>query len=163
MHVLSCCILGNKVTCSYDRGHIAFSCGPAALVCCSTCCARPCTPPVRATRAWPTAPNLHLPTPTPTLQLDELCFKPKNWKDLLTDEPFTRKDVIVIQDPLNLSVSQEVCPDDHPAAVFEDMFMLMWAHKMYLLQGLRMGALGHNPQTPMTTSCRYCALAAWAF
>jgi peptidyl-prolyl cis-trans isomerase-like protein 2 len=29
--------------------------------------------------------------------IDELCIKPKNWKDLLTDEPFTRKDVIHIQ------------------------------------------------------------------
>lgn len=26
----------------------------------------------------------------------------KNWKDLLTDEPFARKDIIVIQDPQNL-------------------------------------------------------------
>jgi peptidyl-prolyl cis-trans isomerase-like protein 2 len=29
--------------------------------------------------------------------LDELCIKPKNWKDLLTDEPFTRKDIIHLQ------------------------------------------------------------------
>ena len=35
--------------------------------------------------------------------LAELNFKPKNWRDLLSDTPFTRKDVIVIQDPLNLS------------------------------------------------------------
>eukprot|EP00775_Hariotina_reticulata_P001460 gene1460-1802_t len=35
--------------------------------------------------------------------IDELCIKPKNWKDLLTDEPFTRKDIIHIQDPLNVS------------------------------------------------------------
>ncbi|KAL6755661.1 hypothetical protein V8C86DRAFT_2672816 [Haematococcus lacustris] len=34
--------------------------------------------------------------------IDELCAKAKNWKDLLTDEPFTRKDIIHIQDPLNL-------------------------------------------------------------
>ena len=26
----------------------------------------------------------------------------KNWKDLLTDEPFARKDIIVLQDPQNL-------------------------------------------------------------
>ena len=31
-----------------------------------------------------------------------LSTQSKNWKDLLTDEPFTRKDIIVIQDPQNL-------------------------------------------------------------
>eukprot|EP00198_Chlamydomonas_reinhardtii_P009039 XP_001698376.1 peptidyl-prolyl cis-trans isomerase, cyclophilin-type [Chlamydomonas reinhardtii] len=35
--------------------------------------------------------------------VEELNVKPKNWKDLLTDEPFTRKDIIHIQDPLNLT------------------------------------------------------------
>eukprot|EP00882_Tetradesmus_deserticola_P033605 GHRQ01038405.1.p2 GENE.GHRQ01038405.1~~GHRQ01038405.1.p2 ORF type:complete len:219 (+),score=69.97 GHRQ01038405.1:389-1045(+) len=35
--------------------------------------------------------------------LEELCIKPKNWKDLLTEEPFTRKDIIHLQDPLNVS------------------------------------------------------------
>lgn len=34
--------------------------------------------------------------------VDELNIKNKNWKDLLTDEPFVRKDIIVIQDPQNL-------------------------------------------------------------
>ncbi len=29
-------------------------------------------------------------------------MKPKFWKDLLTDEPFTRKDLITIQDPNSL-------------------------------------------------------------
>lgn len=29
----------------------------------------------------------------------ELNVKPKNWKDLLTDEPFSRDDIITIQDP----------------------------------------------------------------
>ena len=29
--------------------------------------------------------------------LDSLCIKPKHWKDPLTDEPFTRQDVVVIQ------------------------------------------------------------------
>lgn len=43
--------------------------------------------------------------------VDELCVKPKNWKDLLTDEPFTRKDIIHIQDPLN--VSGKVISDFH--------------------------------------------------
>lgn len=32
----------------------------------------------------------------------ELNIKPKNWKELLTDEPFTRDDIITIQDPNNL-------------------------------------------------------------
>ncbi|PRW20338.1 peptidyl-prolyl cis-trans isomerase CYP65 [Chlorella sorokiniana] len=35
--------------------------------------------------------------------VDELCLKPKNMRDLLTDEPFTRKDIIHLQDPLNLA------------------------------------------------------------
>jgi hypothetical protein len=29
--------------------------------------------------------------------LEELCIKPKNWKDLLTEEPFSRKDIIHLQ------------------------------------------------------------------
>lgn len=36
--------------------------------------------------------------------IEELNIKPKFWKDLLTDEPFTRKDIIHLQDPLNLQV-----------------------------------------------------------
>ena len=35
--------------------------------------------------------------------LEELNIKSKNWKDLLTDEPFTRKDIITLQDPHNLA------------------------------------------------------------
>ena len=35
--------------------------------------------------------------------IDELCVKPKHWRDLLTDEKFTRKDLVTIQDPINLS------------------------------------------------------------
>ncbi|PSC74703.1 peptidyl-prolyl cis-trans isomerase CYP65 [Micractinium conductrix] len=35
--------------------------------------------------------------------VEELCVKPKNLRDLLTDEPFTRKDIIHLQDPLNLA------------------------------------------------------------
>lgn len=35
--------------------------------------------------------------------IEQLCIKPKNLRDLLTDEPFTRKDIIQIQDPLNTS------------------------------------------------------------
>jgi peptidyl-prolyl cis-trans isomerase-like 2 len=31
--------------------------------------------------------------------IEELCKKPNNWKDLLTNEPFSSKDLIVIQDP----------------------------------------------------------------
>eukprot|EP00227_Mantoniella_beaufortii_P010073 CAMPEP_0197586896 /NCGR_PEP_ID=MMETSP1326-20131121/8713_1 /TAXON_ID=1155430 /ORGANISM="Genus nov. species nov., Strain RCC2288" /LENGTH=586 /DNA_ID=CAMNT_0043151563 /DNA_START=175 /DNA_END=1931 /DNA_ORIENTATION=+ len=34
--------------------------------------------------------------------IDELCVKPKSWRDLITDEKFTRKDLITIQDPMNL-------------------------------------------------------------
>lgn len=35
--------------------------------------------------------------------VSELCLKPKNLRDLVTDEPFTRADIIHIQDPLNLA------------------------------------------------------------
>ncbi|KAF9972697.1 Peptidyl-prolyl cis-trans isomerase cyp8 [Actinomortierella ambigua] len=35
--------------------------------------------------------------------VDRLNIKAKHWKDLMTDEPFTRKDLITIQDPHNLS------------------------------------------------------------
>ncbi|KAI9017599.1 cyclophilin-like domain-containing protein [Gaertneriomyces semiglobifer] len=34
--------------------------------------------------------------------IEELNVKPKYWKDLLTDEPFKRKDLITIQDPHNI-------------------------------------------------------------
>ncbi|KAF9164138.1 Peptidyl-prolyl cis-trans isomerase cyp8 [Actinomortierella ambigua] len=35
--------------------------------------------------------------------VERLNIKAKHWKDLMTDEPFKRKDIIVIQDPHNLS------------------------------------------------------------
>lgn len=35
--------------------------------------------------------------------VEQLNIKNRNWKDLLTDEPFERKDIIVLQDPNNLS------------------------------------------------------------
>lgn len=34
--------------------------------------------------------------------IERLNIKPKMWKDLLTDEDFTRKDIITLQDPQNL-------------------------------------------------------------
>jgi len=34
--------------------------------------------------------------------VEQLNIKPKNWRDLLTDKPFTRADLITIQDPSNL-------------------------------------------------------------
>nr|CCA16856.1 peptidylprolyl isomerase putative [Albugo laibachii Nc14] len=35
--------------------------------------------------------------------IHELNLKPKNWTDLLTGEPFKRKDIIVLQDPQNFT------------------------------------------------------------
>ncbi|KAJ3415621.1 Peptidyl-prolyl cis-trans isomerase cyp8 [Chytridiales sp. JEL 0842] len=35
--------------------------------------------------------------------IEELNVKAKNWKDLLTDEPFKKKDLITLQDPHNLA------------------------------------------------------------
>lgn len=34
--------------------------------------------------------------------VEQLNIKTKNWKDLISDEPFTRKDIITIQDPSHL-------------------------------------------------------------
>lgn len=34
--------------------------------------------------------------------VEQLNLKTKNWKDLITDEPFERKDIITLQDPKNL-------------------------------------------------------------
>ncbi|ORY78083.1 cyclophilin-like domain-containing protein [Leucosporidium creatinivorum] len=34
--------------------------------------------------------------------VDRLNVKPSHWFDLVTDEPFTRKDIITLQDPLNV-------------------------------------------------------------
>lgn len=35
-----------------------------------------------------------------SLQL--LAIKPKTWRDLVSDEPFKREDIITIQDPANV-------------------------------------------------------------
>lgn len=35
--------------------------------------------------------------------MEQLNIKTKSFKDLLTDEPFTRKDIITLQDPTDLS------------------------------------------------------------
>lgn len=54
--------------------------------------------------------------------VQELCLKPKNMRDLLTDEPFKRSDVIEIQDPSDLSaknfsdfdhVKNNICVDEY--------------------------------------------------
>lgn len=34
--------------------------------------------------------------------IEQLNIKNRNWKDLITDKPFERKDIIVLQDPNNL-------------------------------------------------------------
>jgi peptidyl-prolyl cis-trans isomerase-like 2 len=34
--------------------------------------------------------------------IERLNIKPKNWRDLVTDEEFTRKDIITLQDPQNI-------------------------------------------------------------
>lgn len=40
--------------------------------------------------------------------IENLNFKPKNWKDLISDTPFTRSDIIVIQDPHNLGQNHNI-------------------------------------------------------
>lgn len=45
----------------------------------------------------------------------ELNIKSKNWKELLTDEPFTRDDIITIQvSTLTLDAYSAVCPTLQP-------------------------------------------------
>ena len=34
--------------------------------------------------------------------MEESRARPGNWRDLITDEPFKRSDIIVIQDPMSL-------------------------------------------------------------
>ena len=34
--------------------------------------------------------------------IEQLCYKPKNFKDLINDKPFKRSDVITVQDPVYL-------------------------------------------------------------
>lgn len=62
--------------------------------------------------------------------VEQLNIKPKYWKDLLTDEPFTRKDIIHIQDPQNLQVRLRLCTHANmrhaanlrtPSPVFSDI------------------------------------------
>ncbi len=31
--------------------------------------------------------------------IEQLCIQPKNWRDLITDAPFTRADILTLQDP----------------------------------------------------------------
>ena len=45
--------------------------------------------------------------------VEELNIKPRFMKDLLTDQPFTRKDIIHIQDPMNLEASVKHCCCQH--------------------------------------------------
>ncbi|KAK3237421.1 hypothetical protein CYMTET_52499 [Cymbomonas tetramitiformis] len=44
--------------------------------------------------------------------IEEMCIKAKFWRDLVTDEKFTRKDIITIQDPMNVA-AREVTKFDH--------------------------------------------------
>ena len=38
--------------------------------------------------------------------VEDLWIKAKNWKDLMTDAPFERKDLIMIQDPLDDALNE---------------------------------------------------------
>ena len=46
--------------------------------------------------------------------VQELNIKPKFMKDLMTDQPFTRKDIIHIQDPMNLEASALLASGSEP-------------------------------------------------
>ncbi|XP_021762473.1 peptidyl-prolyl cis-trans isomerase CYP65-like [Chenopodium quinoa] len=45
--------------------------------------------------------------------IKELNIKTKNWKELLTDEPFTRDDLITIQNPNELDTKKALAEFDH--------------------------------------------------
>ncbi|KAI3424379.1 hypothetical protein D9Q98_009932 [Chlorella vulgaris] len=69
--------------------------------------------------------------------IDELCLKPKNMRDLLTDEPFNRKDLIHLQDPLNLS-GKDLSQFDHvrrDLAVDEEQRAAEEADPMFFIKG----------------------------
>ena len=54
-------------------------------------------------RVYPICRETRLTTAIFEQAVEELNAKPKMWRDLLDDTPFTRKDIIHLQDPLNLS------------------------------------------------------------
>lgn len=71
--------------------------------------------------------------------VDELNLKPKNFKDLLTSEPFVRKDIITLQDPSQLekfNISNfyhikndlRVINEDEEAAMKDPMFRIRKAN-----------------------------------
>lgn len=64
--------------------------------------------------------------------VQELNIKPKFMKDLLTDQPFTRKDIIHIQDPMNLEASMLVPSPPPPSGPSP------------LLSSLALGCKGHQ-------------------
>lgn len=45
--------------------------------------------------------------------IERLNYKAKHWKDLLTDEPFSRANVITLQDPHNLGMSNDMSNFSH--------------------------------------------------
>jgi hypothetical protein len=56
-----------------------------------------------------TPPHL---SPPSSARPQELNIKPKNWRDLITDDAFTRKDIITIQDPQNMR-ARAIAEFDH--------------------------------------------------
>ncbi|EFN51543.1 hypothetical protein CHLNCDRAFT_49208 [Chlorella variabilis] len=99
--------------------------------------------------------------------VEELCLKPKNMRDLLTDEPFTRKDLIHLQDPLNLSgrnlaefdhVKRELVVDEEARAAEEEdpMFYIKGATEdtKRVLDGAASRAFTSTTMAPATKNER---------
>jgi len=67
--------------------------------------------------------------------VEELNAKARNWTDLLTGEPFTRKDIIEIQDPQNIAarlVDVEALRRN-AAALKEASMCLSWSPDLHRL------------------------------
>lgn len=84
--------------------------------------------------------------------VEELNVKAKNWKDLMSEEPFTRKDIIHLQDPLNLA-GRLIEAFDHVRKV--------GARGVIVEKGVRGGAK-RGPVTAWTTAAFTAAAAAAA-
>ena len=64
--------------------------------------------------------------------IQTLNYKPKNWVDLVSDEPFTRADVIQIQDPHNLGDNHDISKFAHLKERNADATVLKEASKQVL-------------------------------
>lgn len=84
--------------------------------------------------------------------LEELCIKPKNYRDLISDEPFNRKDIITIQD------SQKVDGLNY------DRLLKVCTHS-YLQRDASMTSTSFDCHlfvlSPPAATCRFVRISSW--